>query len=192
MNCYNDYLSFKEDKYELIDFLASTNSNIIIRFKHVLAIVDYLYESHCSNVKLSKDEEDIFQIGFNYIFDRFNLIDLILTKIFNNNKEEMEKFSKTINLILYTNDFKDEIMLLEGDYKNQINEFSQYEETILELLENKEHATDVQFGLLNDISMRVFDEIEIEYYGINEVFYDIALEMGIIDEDQDEGIDVGL
>ncbi|MFI3251965.1 MAG: hypothetical protein R3Y60_02365 [bacterium] len=190
MNFYDDYLAFKEDKYELIEYLISNNSNIIIRFKHVLAVIDFIYERHCSNVRLTKDEEDIFQIGFNYIFDRFNLIELMLNKIFNDDKEQLEEFSRTINLILYVNDFKDEITNLDENNKKDLDEFSQYEETILELLENKEHATDVEFGLLNDISMRIFDELGEEYYGINEIFYDIALEYGIIDEDDVEELDV--
>lgn len=192
MDFYNDYLNFKEEKYELIEFLVNSNSNIIVRFKHVLAVIDFIYERHCAEVKLNTEDENIFQTGFNYVFDRFNLIELMLSKIFNNNKEEMELFSKTINIILYVNDFKDEVENFDRDTKEQLDDLSQYEESILSLLEHKEHATDVEFGLLNDLSLKVFDDLGEEYYGINEIFYDIALELGIIDEDVYEGIDVGI
>ncbi len=186
MDFYQDYLSFKEDKYKLIEFLVVNNSNILIRFKHVLAVVDYLYEKHCTGTTLDNVEDNIFQTGYNYVFERFNLIELILKKIFNDNLDEMEEFSKTINLVLYVNDFKDEVLNLSEDNKKAQNEFSIYEDKILKLLENKEHATDIDFALLDDISIKIFDELGEEYYGINEIFYDIALEFGIIDEDNIE------
>lgn len=192
MNFYEDYLAFKEDKYELIKFLVNNNSNTIVRFKHVLAVIDFIYERHCSEVKIDADEENIFQIGYNYIFERFNLIELMLSKIFNNNLEEMELYSKTINIILYINDFKDEVLNLDEDNKTEIDNLNEFEESILLLLENKEHATDVEFGLLNELSMKVFDDLGEEYYGINEIFYDIALEYGIIDEDDVEEMEIGL
>lgn len=186
MDIYNDYLAFKEDKYELLEFLASKESNIIARFKHVIIVVDFIYEKHCSNIKLSNDEEDIITVGYEYIFSRMNLIDLMLTKIFNNNKDEMEKFSKTISLILYVNDFIDEVTIKDENNKESLDKLSQYEDKILKLLEKKEHATDVEFCMLNDISIDIFDELNIEYYGLNEIFYDIALELGLIDEDESE------
>lgn len=191
MDYYKDYLGFKEDKYDLIEFLASNNSNIIIRFKHVLAVVDYLYDKHCEGVKLDANEETIFVTGFNYVFERFSLIDLISSKIFKNNFEEMEIYSKTINLILYVNDFKDEVYNINEDNKQAISKFSDYEDKILKLLESKEHASDVDFALLDDLSINIFDELGEEYYGINEIFYDIALEMKIIDEDLEE-MDLGI
>lgn len=191
MDFYQDYLSFKEDKYELIEFLVKNDSNIISRFKHVLAVVDFLYEKHCDDNSTDATEENIFQAGYNYVFERFNLIELMLKKTFNDDLEEMESFAKTINLILYVNDFKDEVSNIDDSNENAINEFSQYEDKILSILENKEHAKDADFALLDDISIRVFETIGEDYYGINEIFYDIALELGIIDED-DYGVDVGL
>ncbi len=188
---FKDYLSFKENKYELINFLVKKDSNIIIRFKHVLAVIDFLYEKHCENITLDTNEENIFDTGYAYVFERFELIELMLKKIFNNNLDEMEKFSITINLVLYVNYFKDEVINLDEDNKKAIMEFSQYEEKIIKLLENKQHASDVDFALLDDISLRVFEELGEEYYGINEIFYDIALELGIIDEDED-GLDIGI
>lgn len=183
MNFYEDYLAFKENKYELIEFLVNKNSNVIIRFKHVLAVVDFIYDRYCSDIKITKEEEEIFQAGYGYIFDRFNLIELMLSTIFSNSKEEMEKFSKTINIILYVNDFKDEIENLDEFNTAEMSQLTEYEDSILSLLQNKEHATDVEFGLLSELSMKVFDDLGEEYYGLNEIFYDIALEYGIIDED---------
>lgn len=187
MNLYQDYLCFKEDKQELINFFIENDSNIIVRFKHVLAIIDFLYDKYCDNSTLDSNEELIFETGYTYVFDRFNIIELLLNKTFNKDLEELEKFSKTINLVLYVNDFKDEVLNIDDTNKSAIDEFSQYEDKILSLLENKEHATDIDFALLDDISVRVFSEMNTDFYGINEIFYDIGLKLEIIDEDDYDG-----
>ncbi|MFI3329000.1 MAG: hypothetical protein R3Y05_00785 [bacterium] len=192
MDFYQDYINFKEDKEQIINFLIENNSNLLSRFKHVLAVIDFYSEQHISNITLDHDEENIFQTGFEYIFDRLTLLELMGARIFNNDFNEMEKFSRTINLVLYTNDFKDEVLNIDENNETSIAELSQYEETILKILESKQHATDVEIGLLNELSIKIFDELGEEYYGLNEIFYDIALELGIIDEDDDDTIDVGL
>lgn len=186
MNCYEDYLAFKEEKYDLIEFLVNKNSNVILRFKHVLAVIDFIYDRYCSNIKITTEEENIFEAGFGYIFDRFNLIELLLANVFSNNKDELEKYSRTINILLYVNDFKDEILNIDEFNTNEIQLISTYEDNILKLLENKEHATDVELGILNDLSTKIFDNLNEEYYGLNEIFYDVALEYGIIDEEYED------
>ncbi len=191
MNLFEDYVNFKQDKEQLINSLVDNNSDILARFRHVFAVVDFYNEQNEVNIKLDESEENIFQTGFEYIFDRLNLIELISTKIFKNNYEEMEQYSKTISLILYVNDFKDEVYNIDESNTTAIAELSQYEESILKILETKQNATDVEIGLLNELSIKVFDELGEEYYGLNEIFYDIALELGIIDEDYDS-IDIGL
>ncbi len=182
MNIFDDYLSFKEDNLELIEFLIQNNSNIISRFKHVLAVVDYLHDQQSSIVKIEEDEEVIFTTGYEYIFRRFNFIQLVLEKVFNKDYIEMESFSKTINLLLYIHDFKEDIEVVdEGN-----TSFNKFEDSILKLLESKSNVEDAHFVMLDELSTKVFEDLKKDYYGINEIFYDIALEYALIDEDDVE------
>ncbi len=190
MDFYEDYQGFKNDNEVLINDLVKTKSPIIARFKHVLAVVDYLYAKHKDLKDNESDEDLIFQTGYSYVFDRFNTIDLIYTKIFDKNFNEMNKYAKTINLLLYTIDFQDEIKSIDENNTTEYNSLVAFEDLILKKLEGKEHADDIFFGMLNDISTKAFSNLDVEYYGLNEIFYDIALELEIIDEIDDEGIDV--
>ncbi len=190
MDFYEDYQGFKNDNEVLINDLVKTKSPIIARFKHVFAVVDYLYAKHKDLKDNESDEDLIFQTGYSYVFDRFNTIDLIYTKIFDKNFNEMNKYAKTINLLLYTIDFQDEIKSIDENNTTEYNSLVAFEDLILKKLEGKEHADDIFFGMLNDISTKAFSNLDVEYYGLNEIFYDIALELEIIDEIDDEGIDV--
>ncbi|MGM9971523.1 MAG: hypothetical protein ACI35W_03880 [Anaeroplasmataceae bacterium] len=184
MDLITDYGNWKFENYELIDTLIKNNSNIIRRFPHVLIVVDHFYNlvTH-KNYTLSKDEEVIFETGFNYVFEHFNTINLILTKYFNNNINEMERISKTINLLLYTNDFERELENKEKEDLTAIKKLNDFEQRVLKYIEQRLEAPDEMFALLNDITSSIFDE----YYGINEIMYDISVELGLApDEDEDE------
>lgn len=188
MDMITDYGNWKFENYTLIDTLIKKNSNIIKRFPHVLLIVDHYYNlvTH-DNYKLNNNEELIFSTGFNYVFEHFNTINLILTKYFNNNIDEMEKISKTINLLLYVNDFERELENQENNDLTAQKKLSDFEERVLRYIEAKLEAPDEMFALLNDITSTIFDE----YYGVNEIIYDICQELGLTPDEDDEGFNIG-
>lgn len=184
MDMITDYGNWKFENYTLVDTLLKKNSNIIRRFPHVLLVVDHLYNlvTH-KNYKLSNDEEIIFSSGFNYIFEHFNTINLILEKYFNKDIDAMEKISKTINLLIYTNDFQNELENTDPENMVARKKLSDFEEKVLRYIEAKIDAPDEMFALLNDITTGIFDD----YYGINEIMYDVSVQMGLApDESEDE------
>lgn len=189
-NQYLDYASWKKTNSKLLDFFIEKKSKIIARFKYVIAVVDYLFHQVVYEHKtLNKDEEEMFEVGYQYIFDRFNTIEMILIHVFDNNIDEMEKFAKEINLLLYIIDFEDEIDSLEGNNKKEHKTFADLEDRVMQQIEKKEHVEDGLFALVDDISLTTFEGINVDYYSITDIFYDIAVELEIIKED-DEYYDI--
>ena len=82
---FDDYAAFKAENDKLINTLVKNKSKTISRFTPVIAVVDYLYCTHCSGNNLSEDELLIFSTGFDYIYDQFDLTfgNRILTQIDN-------------------------------------------------------------------------------------------------------------
>ena len=101
MDIYTDYANWKFEKYELISTLIKNKSKAISRFTSVIAVVDFLYDKFVKEKKLDDDLELIFSTGFDYIYDEFMMIETLLQNKFNNDYKELEKYSKTINLLLY-------------------------------------------------------------------------------------------
>ena len=190
-NQYLDYASFKKTNEKIINYLVSKNSKIIARFRYVLMVVDYLFDKVVyERQKLSIEEEECFEVGYQYVFDRFNTICLIAEHVFNNNYDAMEHYAKSINLLLYIIDFEDEIDSLDGDHKTEHKKFADLEDEVMQMIENKIQAPDEFFALVDDISLAVFDGLGIDYYGITDIFYDIAIELGLIEEDDDDYYDI--
>lgn len=183
MDIVTDYGNWKFDNYSLIDTLIKKKSDIIRRFPHIIIVADYYYNKVVNDKQnLSKDEEVIFSTAFSYLHEHFNTIELILEKYFNKNIDELDKIAKTINLLIYTNDFQNE---LENNPKldtlSNRKKFSDFEEKVYKYIETHTNAPDEMFALLSDISSSIFDE----YYGVNEILYDVASDLGI-EPDEEE------
>ncbi len=184
MDIYSDYGNWKFENFSLVTDLINIKSSIISRFLHVISVIDFLYDKRINtNTDLPKEEEVIFESAFNYIHDHFSTIQMIFKKIFKDNLSEMDKLSKTINLLLYTNDFQNELMNTNPDDKKSYQMLCEFEEKVLKFIEDKEDAPDAMFALLSDLTTSMFDE----YYSVNEIMYDVAIELGIVpDEDIDD------
>lgn len=183
MDIVSDYGNWKFENFNLIDNLVKANSDIIRRFPHVILICDYFYDKVTNeSYKLKNEEEVIFETAFNYLYDHFSTISLILERDFNNNVDEMNKFAKTINLLLYTNDFQSEIN--NNDPKNQTNiaKLNDFENRVLKFIETHTNAPDEMFAVLSDITTPIFDD---DFMSVNEILYQVAEELGIAPDESD-------
>lgn len=185
MDIYTDYGNWKFENHELINALISLKSKIISRFSHTILVVDYLYDKRVKKGSLDETLEVIFETGFNYIHDHFMTIQSILKSEYRGNIKEMDKNAKTINLLLYIQDFENELMN-KPDYKDEdYKKLSDLEDKVNEYIERHEEIPDAYFGILDDITVQIFDE----YQGVNEIMYEVALDLDLIKDDTEDSVD---
>ena len=118
---FNDYCNWKLENEKLIYDLISTKSDLISRFKHVYDVVEYFNDEMNEKKKLSDDEKNIFESGFNYLYDQFQNIELILDTVFHNDLALMEKSAELINLYLYSLDFENEYCSQENQNDEKLD-----------------------------------------------------------------------
>lgn len=177
MDIYTDYANWKFENHDYIFQLVKSQSKTISRFTSVIAVVDYLYEKHIKNSSLNEDEQVIFSTGFDYIYDNFYTIKTILDYQFNGDYKELEKCAKTINLLLYVQDFQNE--LLNQGFDTAVQPLYDYEEKINQYLDKKENVPDAFFPMLDDIVTPIFERNGIDLNPLESIFYEIAIEYGI-------------
>ncbi|MDE6655669.1 MAG: hypothetical protein K2J85_01610 [Anaeroplasmataceae bacterium] len=179
MDIFADYANWKFENHDFIFQLVNTQSKTIARFTSVIAVVDYLYEQYLKKGSLTSDEEVFFSVGFDYIHDNFYTIKTILDYKFNGNYVEMERFAKTINLILYVHEFQSELLNQEVDLKKDMEPLDDFEETVNGYLDRKEDVPDALFPMLDDIVNPIFEKNGIDLNPIESIYYEIAVEYGI-------------
>ncbi len=187
MTIYEDYFNWKNENLDLINELIKMKSKIISRISHVIAVVDYLYNKEEKENKLEDYLENIFEHAFDYLHDHFVTINELLVKEFSDSVEEMNKFEKTINLLLYINDFENELENQDDYKKEDLNKLTDLEEKVLSSLHQHENVPDEYFIILDDITYNLFDY---NYKSVNDIMYDVACELDLVkSNDSDEAID---
>jgi hypothetical protein len=183
MDIYTDYANWKFENHELISELVKRKSITIARFTPVLVVIDYLYDKVCRKEKLNKDEEIFFSMGFDFVYDCFLTISNIYEFTFKKNINKLEKCSKTVNLLLYVNEFQNEALSFVED-TDDLKELDAFEERLIDFIEKEENIPDEQLILLNKAIDDLFDGKE--FYTMDQIYYEIAVNYGIYQDDEDD------
>ena len=99
----------------------------------------------------------------------------------------MEENAKTINLLLYTQDFENELDDLENATEADKKKLEDFESKVLSYVESHTEVPDELFRILDDISLSIFDD---DYQDINSILYEVALNLNLIDEQLENPIDM--
>ena len=177
---YHEYANWKIENYDLLKYLVESNSDLIIRFKHVIDVIDYLYNKLIDDKNYSEEEDQIFETGFYYMFDQIEEITGLLKKSYQNNIENLELRARDVNLLLSTIDFQNELLGVENFEQVDMDKLIDFEQDIMKKLENKEEIPVFMFEKLDEMTFEMFQKLNVEYYAINDIFLEIADELGIL------------
>jgi hypothetical protein len=128
---YHEYANWKLENHDLLKYLMDSNSDLIIRFKHVLDVTDYLYDKLIDDKNYTEEEDHIFEIGFYYVLDQLDQINQLLKENYQNDIKDLEKRSKDVNLLLSAIDFQNELISLESYEQKDMDSLIQFEEELL-------------------------------------------------------------
>jgi hypothetical protein len=177
---YHEYASWKMENHELLKYLVESNSDLIMRFKHVIDVTDFLYDKLVENLAYTDDENHIFETGFYYLFDQIEEITNLLSKAYKNNVQDLEKRARDVNLLLSAIDFQNELLGVENFEQKDMDRLVEFEQSVLEKLEKKEIVPSEMYQHLDTISYEIFNKLNVEYYPIDDIFLEIADELGIL------------
>ena len=179
MDIYTDYANWKFENHDFIYQLVRSKSKTISRFSSVIIVVDYLYEKYVKDNSLTPDEEVMFNVGFDYMHDNFFTIKTLLDYTFNGDYIEMEKCAKTINLLLYVNEFQGELLNNDNILESDLKQLDNFEQKLTDYLDKKENCPDEFFPYLDDLVSPIFDRNGIDFTPIEAIFYEISVALGI-------------
>jgi len=177
---YHEYANWKIENNDLLKYLVESNSNLILRFKHVIDVIDHLYDKLIDDATYTEDEDHIFETGFYYLFDQLEEITRLLKKSYQNDIKILELRAKDVNLLLSTIDFQNELLGVENFEQKDMDKLVDFEQDVTKRLENKEEIPLFMFDQLDEMTFIMFQKLNVEYYPINDIFLEIADELGIL------------
>ena len=186
MDIYTDYEHWKVEHLDLLNTLINNDSDIMKRIINVYNVLEHLYNDLVMHdIDLSEYEEYIFESGFNYLHDHIMTVETLLDSTFNKNILALEKCAKTVNLLLYVNDFEDELLNATDDFSKDMKELEDFEGKILQALEKHQNVEDATFVMLDEITIPMFKRHNLEINPVESIFYEIADTYNLIEEKED-------
>ena len=177
---YHDYASWKLEHIEFIEHLKSSDSNLMIRFNHVFAVVDHLYDKLVETMSYTDDEINIFQTGFFYLADQIDEINALLKDFYREDLTILETKAKEINLLLSVIDFQNELMGVESFEQEDMDQLIAFENNVLDKLKQNEVIPQSMYAELDELTFNMFKKMDVDFYSVNDIFLEIADELGII------------
>lgn len=177
---YHEYANWKIENHDLLKYLLESNSDLILRFKHVLDVTDYLYDKLIDDKNYTDEEDQIFETGYYYAFDQLEQINQLLKDNYQNNVKDLEKRAHDVNLLLSAIDFQNELISLESYEQKDLESLIQFEEEVLKILQSKDVVPKAMYDQLDDLTYEMFQRMNVEYFPIDDIFLEIADELGIL------------
>lgn len=176
---YTDYANWLIEVDDLLKLLKKEESFLYYRYKHILNVLNHLYYIKVETNDLTPDQEAIFSVGFSFLFEQYEQIWTLLKHTYDNNLKAMNKQQKTIELLLSVHEFQIDVEAVIDVKETGV--FLEIEDEINTYINNKQEAPETLFEKLDVASSRVYEENEIDYYPISEIFFDIAIEYNLVD-----------
>jgi hypothetical protein len=177
---YHEYANWKIEHDELLKYLIESDSGLMIHFKHVLEVIDFLYDKLIDDVTYTEEEDQIFETGFLYLLEQIEKINEVLSKSYQNNLEDLEKHAKDMNLLLATIDFQNELLGMETFDQKDLDKLIDFEKYVVKMLNQKEEIPQDKFKEFDYLTDEIFRKFDTDFYTVNSIFLEIADELGIL------------
>lgn len=175
-----DYANWLIEIDDFLKLLIKEDSFLYHRYKHILDVCKYLYEIKVETNELDEEQSNIFLTGFYYLFEQLDNIKLLVDMTFNGNIQKVNEQQKTIELFLNAIDFENDIYHMFQDPEEKVEEFLEIQKEVFSYLEENKEAPIELFKKLDIVSTKIYEENNVDYYSIKEIFYDIAGEFDLL------------
>ena len=105
MNLDHDYNCFIKESQSLLSELREHETMTFDLFVPVLMVLEYIKQNDFEIEDLTQEEvEELFSIGYTYLYDSINVIKNLLNDAFDGDIEELVDFDENIYLLTRVND----------------------------------------------------------------------------------------
>lgn len=181
---YRDYAAWKMENHEMFAKFTESRNAIYTRLEPIIMVLDHVYDMVCDEQELDEDYVTIFEVGFNYLHNQFEVVRIYFESLFQSKCEDFEAYSETLLYLLYINDVRNE---LEGNgYEVDFPGLDDLETTIENMImERREDFLYIKDRMKNTLE-DLFSNLEYEYVSIIDIFTQIAETIGIYENNVDE------
>jgi len=168
----------------MLELFKSNNNLIYDRFEPVYVVLEFIYDKAIKKEAIDEDLEVIFESGFNYLNNQFEVIKIYFETLFQKNCDDFIEYSELVLYLVYLLDFRSD--LEQSGVDSNFEELNELETMIENMI--MERNKDVYFvaDKMNSTLNKIHELIDFEYVSIVDIFVEIAENLGIFLYEEDE------
>ena len=179
-----DYASWKLENHTTIETFKENNNIVYQRLEPVFVVLEHIYNLACEGEVEDEDMATIFEIGFNYLHDQFNVIKIYFESLFQSNCDDFVHYAEMLLFLTYIFDIRTD--LENHGFDSDIADLNDIETYIENMIMERREDFDYVRVTLNEALNKVFEMIDYEYVSIVDIYSEIAENFGIyLYEDDD-------
>lgn len=174
---FKDYASWRIDNQETIEQFKHNSNVVYDRFEPVYVVLNHIYDMVVEGEELDEDLEVIFESGFGYLSNQFEIIKIYYDTLFQQSCDDFKNYADVLLYLIYISDLR--LDLENNDIDIDMTELDDLETSIENFI--MERQTDFAFlaDRMNKIMSEIFKQLDYEYVSIIDIFVEIAENLGI-------------
>lgn len=172
-----DYASWKMENYEMIEQFKKNGNPIYERLEPVYVVLEHIYEIACSDEELDEDLENIFNIGFQYLYSQLNITKIYFENLFKSDCDGFDEYSEMVLFLLYIIDLRTD--LESHDLDSDLDVLNNTETYIENMVMERRQDFDYVRDMMNEAIKEVFSVTDYDYVSIVDIYVEIAENLGI-------------
>lgn len=184
MDRYQDYASWKLENQEMLELFKTNNNVIYDRFEPIYVVLEYIYDLVVNGETIDEDLEIIFESGFNYLNNEFEVIKIYYDTLFQKNCDDFIEYSELVLYLIYLLDFRSD--LENNGVDSNLEELNELETMIENMVMERKKDLMYVSEKMNTTLNKINEVIDYEYISIVDIFVEIAENLGIFLYEEDE------
>ena len=172
------FASWDKENHEFIEELHEHQSILYDRLYPVYAVLDMIAKQSVSGeIEINDDIDKIVSVGLEFLHDQIDTCKLYIDTKFNGDLHDFLTYDQIVNAMFFIDDLKYELAEKEIEYDRESLE--QFEDELEDFM-NKKKPVNPDLNLyIDDKLSKVIDNQKVDFYGIVDIFTDIADTLGL-------------
>jgi hypothetical protein len=181
---YKDFAGWKIENQQTFELFQQNRNVIYDRLEPIYVVLNHIYDMVVEGHEIDEDHEVIFETGFQYISNQFEVIKIYFDTLFQQNCDDFIEFSEMILYLFYISDVRNDLESNGIDFDHEI--LDDIETTIENMIMERRKELVYASDLVNKAFEKIFEDIDYHYVGIVDIFVEIAETLGIFLYEDDE------
>ncbi len=175
-----DFANWKMDNVDVLERLRNEDSPIYDRLEPVYLVLNHIYREAVDNGgSLDEEMENIFQVGFDYLSNQFDVVRIYYEKLFKSDCAAFSEFSTLVGYLLFISDLRADLEEYEAEAELDFTELNDVETMIETMIAQRDTRFEYAAERLNRAVDELIEPLGFEYVSIVDIFVEIAGTLGI-------------